>query len=135
MVRFDDFDEGKLAANASYRNTRMDEFAKIIRVAKEVCQAEGHSEAVPHLDTIMVGGGLLMVAWPALRPNLEGNAAAKFACSVMLVACWTTPQSAIRRFGLQEQKGNDTDRDVLNLISITASSLRQILEKMGIPLR
>jgi hypothetical protein len=134
-VAWDQPDEAKLASTEWYRKSKLQEFATIVDVAKAVCQSAGHRQVLSDLDTILLGGTLLIAAWPSLRPALEKNPGAMFACQIMLVSCWTTPQSALRHFGLHERNGNDSDRDVLNLITVTASSLKQMLTQMGIPLK
>jgi len=125
-------DEKRLASDDSYRSSKLKEFAEIVDVAKDSCRQAGRHECVSDLDTILGLGTVLFLAWGELRPKLDAVPMGLLAYSVMVIGCWTTPQSAIRMFALHEAKPGDTEEVTAKLVTTTASSLTQMMAKLGL---
>ena len=131
-LSYGQLDEKRLASDESYRISKVNEFSEIIDVAKDACRQAGRGECVSDLDTIMALGTILFLAWGELRPRLEAQRTALFAYSMTLVFCWTTPQSAIGQFALHEAKPGDTEEATAKLVTTTASTLKQMMAKLGL---
>jgi len=132
VLAYGQMDEKRLASEESYRSSKLREFSEIIDVAKDSCRQAGRHECVSDLDTIMGLGTILFLAWGELRPKLNAVPMGLFAYSVMVIGCWTTPQSAIRMFALHEAKPGDTEEVTAKLVTTTASSLKQMMAKLGL---
>ncbi|HUT95408.1 MAG TPA: SHD1 domain-containing protein [Thermoguttaceae bacterium] len=131
-LSYGQLDEKRLASDDSYRTSKVNEFSEIIEVAKDACREAGRTECLSALDQIMVLGTILYLAWGELRPKLEAVPMGLFAYSVMVIGCWTSPQSAIRQFALHEAKPGDTEEATAKLVTTTASSLKQLMAKLGL---
>ncbi|HUT95409.1 MAG TPA: MJ0042-type zinc finger domain-containing protein [Thermoguttaceae bacterium] len=133
VLSYETVDEKRLATDEPYRKSKVEERAEIIAVAKEACEAAGHTDCISHLDTILGLGTILYMAWGKLAPRMEAKNMEVFEYTeILVVACWDTPESVIRRFALREHKPDETDEDLVHLVAVTASSLKQTFEALGL---